>query len=348
MLAFPRGGIPYNDSLVAALAARGVEVRDGVFAGGWLLRNARGCDCAHLHWPSFFYSAPGASRPRLLVGFARFVALLILIRLLGLRVLWTAHNLYPHDRCPLPVLDTLARRFVIAIASTVFVHGPSAARILEAEFPSVRGKTVIIDHGNWIGRYPNTVGRATAREHLGLADEFVYLFIGLCKEYKNVHGLVEGFALMPASHRLVIAGKFQSRDYQDRIEALIRATAPDRIRLEARFIPDEELQYFLSACDVVTLPYLDTLTSGAAMLAISFGRPVVAPRRGQLVDVIDQECGILYDHERPGAFVEALQAVSGRRYDEASILRRAGTFRWDSAADAVLEAIGYGSWRGRG
>jgi beta-1,4-mannosyltransferase len=345
VLALPKGGIPYNDSLYAALEARGVEVRDGVFAGRWLLDHARGCDCVHIHWPSFFYAIPGASPPRLLLAFARFVALFTLMRMMGLRVLWTAHNLYPHDRCGLPVLDALARRFVIAIATTVFVHGPTAAGILEAEFPSVRGKTRIIEHGNWIGRYPNTIRRAEARDRLGLSDEFVYLFVGLCKEYKNLHGLIEGFAGCPASSRLVIAGKFQSADYQRRIEALIRATAPDRIRLEARFVPDDELQVFLVACDVVTLPYLESLTSGAAMLALSFGRPVVAPRRGQLVDVIDATCGLLYEREQPDALAGALAAVAERRYDESVILRRATSFRWDSAADAVVEAIAGASRR---
>ncbi|MEZ4597387.1 MAG: glycosyltransferase [Chloroflexota bacterium] len=47
-------------------------------------------------------------------------------------------------------------------------------------------------------------------------------------------------------------------------------------------VPDDRMQVFLRAADVMVLPYRDVLTSGSAILAMTFGLPVVAPRIGCL------------------------------------------------------------------
>ncbi|WP_242482112.1 glycosyltransferase, partial [Trichormus variabilis] len=53
------------------------------------------------------------------------------------------------------------------------------------------------------------------------------------------------------------------------------------------FVPSEKLQIYLNACDVVVFPYRDILTSGAVMLAMSFGRACIAPRKGCIAEVLD-------------------------------------------------------------
>src|SRR5205085_5399609 len=58
-----------------------------------------------------------------------------------------------------------------------------------------------------------------------------------------------------------------------------------RIRLELREIGDDELQLFLNAADLVVLPYERVLNSGSALLALSFGRPVLVPRTGPMADL---------------------------------------------------------------
>jgi hypothetical protein len=93
---------------------------------------------------------------------------------------------------PVPGLDRLARRLVIAHSRRIFAHGPGAAKALCQRFPSARGKVATITLGNWIDYYPHGQRRQEARAALDIApDTYVYLFIGLCKEYKNVHGFRE-------------------------------------------------------------------------------------------------------------------------------------------------------------
>lgn len=337
VLAFPKGTSAYTECFYRALEALGVPVVDGVMSGGWLRANVRRGDWLHLHWPSFEYAfAPGA--PRQVVALARLTALLALARLRGARIAWTAHNLLPHDRASWPPLDVIARRVVIALADVIPVHGRSAARVLTARFPAAARKLVEVPHGHWIDHYVRTESRADARAKLGLdANATVYAFVGLCKPYKNLEALVRAFATVPGPATLLIAGKFPDARYAEAVRSL--AAQDPRVRIDAGFVPDERIQTYLVAADVVVAPYREILTSGTAMLAQSFGRPVVSVAQGFLLDVVDESSGILYAPDDPQALPRALAAVRTRSFDEQHILAQARRHTFEAAAARFASAL---------
>jgi glycosyltransferase involved in cell wall biosynthesis len=339
IIGIPIGPDTYTTCYYDALRNAGVQVVKGDLSGRWLLKNFRGVSYLHIHWPSFFYA--DRSSIASLRKFVRFVFLLALTRVFRIRLVWTAHNLYPHDRSKIAVLDRLARKVTVWLSYRIFVHGSCAASVVTREFPGAHGKLVTIPHGNWIDYYAHGCSRGGARQRLGLApSEFVFLFLGLCKEYKNLEYLIRCFQNGPFGETaLWIVGRFQSAEYRDRVKAQIEI-APSRIHLEDRFIPNDELQYYLGACDVVVLPYADILTSGSAMLAISFGRPVIAPRLGHLQDVITPDCGVLYDpSEGAEGLSLAMEQVQSRQFDEAIIREHARTFDWRTAAKQTIAAL---------
>ena len=96
----------------------------------------------------------------------------------------------------------------------------------------------------------------------------------------------------------------------------------------------------MRAADVVTLPFVATLTSGTLMLALSWGRPVIAPALGCLPETVSPEAGILYDPAAPDALFAAMGAI--RKWDcEAAgraALACARRFDWGHIADLTLEA----------
>src|SRR5215469_10919021 len=101
----------YTSCFNAALRALGVEVFDADWSGRWLTDRVRRGDILHLHWPSFLYTVPG-SRLRSWRALLRFTALMLLLRARGARIVWTAHNLYPHDQGR-TALNRLGRRIVV-------------------------------------------------------------------------------------------------------------------------------------------------------------------------------------------------------------------------------------------
>lgn len=337
IIAFPHRGIAYTDSFYEAVERRGLKVVAGDWSGRWLRDNLTREDIVHIHWPSFLYSDPdsvtGSAK-----GFLRFAVLLALMRLRSKEIWWTAHNLLPHVRCAIPFLDVWARHLMIAAAARVFVHGEHAEAVLLERFPGVSGKCIRIPHGNWVGRYEPQHTRESARLALELPqDAFIHLFFGQCKPYKNLDGLLRIF-LQEASDRemLLVAGRFADAGYLARIRELARDDP--RVRIDARFIRDSEVSSYVAASDVMCIPYREILTSGTAMLALSFGKPVISIDRGFLREVVTPETGVLVPPGDDRALAEALRVVKERSWSREAILRQAGRFRFEDAAQISIDA----------
>jgi beta-1,4-mannosyltransferase len=196
-----------------------------------------------------------------------------------------------------------------------------------------------IVHGSFLDYYPMEASREEARCRLGLPlDARVLTFVGHCRRYKNVTGLVAAFQQHVDGAWLVIAGNCPEPSYRAELEAMIR-TKPQRIVTKLRYIGDADLQYFVRAADAVVLPFRDVLTSGSAILALSFGRPVVAPRLGNMVEVVNEDVGILYDPEDPEGLAGGMRAALARRFDQDAITRYAASLRWQDSAETVLAAL---------
>ena len=136
----------------------------------------------------------------------------------------------------------------------------------------------------------------------------------------------------------LIAGKFLTDEYRAGIEALI-AKRPERIHLHGRFIPDDEMQLFLNAGDCMVLPYSEILTSGAAMLALSFGLPVIAPLIGSLPELISPECGMLYERNDPEGLSGCLERFDAARFDREHIVEQAERFSWERSAATFVRSF---------
>jgi beta-1,4-mannosyltransferase len=338
IIGIPIGPDAYTACYYAALRKCGVTVIAGDLSGRWLVAQRGRAKYLHLNWPSFHYQSRSAIAS--LAKFSRFVALLVLARLCGLRILWTAHNLYPHDDNVVPGLDWLGRRIVVLLSHRVFAHGKFAAETVAREFHGVARKLTVIPHGHWMDYYANTISRGAARSQLGIPiSQTVFLLIGLCKQYKNLELLISTFQGASLDNSaLWIVGRFPDSEYFARVTAQ-QARLANGIHIEPRFIPDDDLQLYLKSCSVVVLPYADILTSGSAMLAIGFGRPVVAPDIGHLRDVINSNCGVLYDPAEPEGLSRAMRLAKDRNFDEMQIQNHARAYTWHDAAMTSIRAI---------
>lgn len=119
---------------------------------------------------------------------------------------------------------------------------------------------------------------AEAKARLGLAPELpVILFFGLVRPYKGLKYLVEAWALLKqrgVQFQGVVAGEFweEQADYEAQ---LARLGLQDCVRLEGRYIPNEQVSWYFSAADVFAAPYVGGTQSAAVNMALSFGLPLV-------------------------------------------------------------------------
>ena len=336
-----RGGNPYQKHLVESLEEKvaSVSVADPsepyVFS---ILRALVGreddVDVVHLHWMNTFYA--GDSPLETGIKSILWPFELLILRVLGYSIVWTAHNLVPHESS-VARFHHLYRHFVIKyFLSGVIAHNEPAAReIANAYHLSQRDtrKIGVAAHGAY-SAYPDETSQSAARQRLNIdADSRVFLFVGQWREYKGLESLIDNFKQLEDSDaRLFVVGEPITEAYGDALEQ--RASDDDRIRMRREFVPDEELQYYLRSSDVVVLPYTDVFTSGAAMLALSFERPVVLPERESLRAQVG-DAGIYYEATVKEGLERAIAS------DQASLEREAKAkvdeYDWEEIAENVVK-----------
>lgn len=275
-------GNPYNRLLYEAVEEGGVAVDE--FTPRRALTGRY--DIWHMHWPDDLLSIRDAQ-----AALVRMVGLLLLMawtRLRGARIVWTVHDLGPHESYH-PVLERwFWRLFLPQVDGFISLsrHGKAMARQVFSPLKDVPG--IVVPHGHYRAAYPNTMDRRAARAALGLDPEAsVMLYVGRIRAYKNVPHLVRTFREWEQPDaRLLVVGKPVSKRLRRDIRAA--AGADERVRLTLQFIPDEAMQQYLNAADLVVLPYQDILHSGSALLALSFDRPVLVPDRGAMSELQEQ------------------------------------------------------------
>jgi glycosyltransferase involved in cell wall biosynthesis len=335
---------PYQGLLANALAETGVEVILGEgpsrfpvlpLVAAWL--RAGRPPVLHLHW-THRYLQPilGLRRP----AAWRTIAELRLLRRAGVRIVWTVHNVGAHGQTR-DDAEQAVHRAIVAQSDAVICHCEAARTIATDayELPKdLRDRLHVIPHGHYVGVYQDTMSREDARAALGAGpDDRVLVFLGQIRPYKGVDGLVDVFrAIDRPGSRLVIAGRTSSHKVDRRLTR--RIGGDPRILFVPGMVPDALIQVYLRGADVAVLPYRDVLTSGSAILALSFGLPVVAPGIGCLPETLDS-CSILYDSDAPDglqrALEEALTTDLAPLAEQAA--RTAATLDWRSIAERTAE-----------
>lgn len=307
---------PYQDELAKSLESHGIHVDKGGSLRRpvcHILLRRDGPDIIHLHWlPPFQWELTR------LLNLLGFILALCILRMCGVRLILTVHNLRPHESRS-PRGDWLTSSIVIAMVNAIIVHSAVARRQVLSTFhlAAREHKVFVVPHGNYIHVYSNSIDRATARATLGIVgSQTTILFLGHIRPYKGVFELIGAFRQLIASGEsagLVIAGKPLDEEFSHAIAVEVEQC--QAIRYMPRLVPDDELAMYLNACDVTVYPYRQILSSGAVILAMSFARACIAPRLGCIQDVLDDTGAFLYDPQDEHGLLKALKAACARKAD---------------------------------
>jgi len=330
---------PYQRLLMEAQRDLGHEVWPGGGGGNFLgiaLREWK-ADILHFHWLHPYLLRPSAMGS--LLRATRFLIEVALLKRCGAHIAWTIHNLANHEGAHPAIEHWFTSRFV-GMADACFVHSRAAAESAAEAFGLPASELHVIPHGNYLGAYPDQLGRNEARALLGLSGQAqVFLLLGRVEPYKGVFDLLEAFAGLPESCQLVIAGQTQDPG-QARLLAERCAGLPRVHHFPGR-VEDRDLQKFFHAADVVVLPYKQIFTSGSLVLAMSFGKAVVLPKVPSLMEIVPDGGADWFDPQDPGSLAAAMTKSLGRDCREAGQKNLASVREWDwkSIAQTTLKAM---------
>lgn len=286
---------PYQKLLYAGIAreydVRIKGYRRHFFRPDLLEDNRQEFECIHLHWLHVFMDF---SRDD---GADKFIRNLEYAKSLGYTILYTAHNIISHDS-QFKDREQKFREKVSKYFDHILVHGEFAKRRIVDEIGVDPAKVTIVPHGSYEGYYPDCTNEEVARQRFEIdRSAYVFLFFGNIKGYKGVEQLIVSYKNIRKQRqntRLIIAGRVFEESVKKRIESVARK---DRsVIFHSGFIEESDVQYYFKAADIVILPYRRILTSGAAILSLSYHKPVIAPRSGLIPELITNDgLGYLFD-----------------------------------------------------
>lgn len=214
-------------------------------------------DVLHLHWPDQLLR--DRSRLRTVLRRAAFLWLVEQARWRHIALVYTSHNLVPHES-PDAVEARLLAWFRRRVTGQVRINPVTPA----LDVPVTR----VILHGDYRAAYA-TLPRAAQ------VDGRVLTF-GLIRRYKGVDELVRVFrATEVPGLTLRVVGRPAEPWW---VTYLAEQTEADpRISATLDYVPDPVLVSEISAAQLVVLPHRAMHNSGTLLAALSLGRHVLAP-----------------------------------------------------------------------
>ena len=145
----------------------------------------------------------------------------------------------------------------------------------------------------------NRYTKQTAKSFLNIDSQNVILFFGLIRPYKGLDRLIETFARLvkeKTDTTLLIVGEC----YDDivKYQSIIKEhNVQEKTMLVNKFIPNEDVEPYFKAADVVVLPYYSGTQSGILMMAYGFEVPVVATDVGGIAElIVENKTGIVVNN----------------------------------------------------
>jgi D-inositol-3-phosphate glycosyltransferase len=186
--------------------------------------------------------------------------------------------------------------------------------------------------------------RTEACKALGLDENNRYvLFFGFIRHYKGLDLLLAAMALLPESMsnvKLLVAGEY----YEDEApynELIAEKGLAEKVILHTKFIPNGDVRWYFSACDLVAQPYRNATQSGVSQIAYHFELPMIITNVGGLSELVPHgEAGWVCE-PTPEALAESIVAMyEGNRLNtmRSSIHTLKQQFSWPSMVKA-LEAV---------
>src|SRR5271165_1998565 len=243
--------------------------------------------------------------------------LMLYYKALGKIIAFTAHNVNQAQR---DAKDSWLNRVTLKIQYRlcvhIFVHTQKMKDELCWQF-AVAEKAVTVVRFPINNASPDTeLMSAEAKRRLGLsADEKAILFFGRVRPYKGVEYLLDAFRVLSAhkrtNYRLIVAGE-PIKGCEDYLQEIQRSVGSEfdreQVIWRTKFIPDDEVEVYFKAADVLVLPYKEIFQSGVLFLAYAYGLPVIATDVGSFrEEIVEGSTGFLCKPGDPADMAKAIE-----------------------------------------
>ncbi|MEO5572627.1 MAG: glycosyltransferase, partial [Bacteroidia bacterium] len=268
---------------------------------------------------------------------------LMFLKMSGLKILLIVHDIETIDTAS---FKSIKRIVLSNFHDAVVVHNHfSLEKIKEFTGTAVLRNAHVIPHGNYSHIQKKSCTREEALNYFRLDPSQRYLlFFGQIKETKGLDILLGALHLSKSNFKLIIAGKLRIKNFDVYQKIIDRYLLQDRVIKTLRFITDEEATKLFSLSDAVVLPYRNIYQSGVLLLAMGFGKTVIASDLEPFKEIIEDGInGLLFENNNPESLAEIIDDVFSEKFNINLIETNAKqfaekNFSWDNIAE-TFESI---------
>ena len=242
--------------------------------------------------------------------------ILVLFNLLFVKVLFGQVVLTVHDVSSFSNSSnsSIIERLIYKFTDRIITHNKfSKSEILNlnANFTSFIS---IIPHGNYIPFINIQYDKEKSKEQLGIPNNRrVLLFFGMIKKEKGLEVLLSALNAVVKQNPdilLVIAGRVWKNNFSVYQKIIDENNLSEYIQLHTKFIPQEDVEHYYCASDLVILPYKKIYQSGVLMMTLSYERPALVSDLPPLKEIIsDNENGFLFKTENVSDLTVKLNSI---------------------------------------
>lgn len=266
------------------------------------------CDIIHFQWPEGLFGLFGHQVTD--EELKRVNQRLILLKEHGKKLFYTCHNLKPHKNRN----ENLLRLYELIYSNADYVHhlGNYSCELLQQKYPKARH--IVIPHHIYDDVYSFSITREEARNRLRLpGNKKIVLSFGKFRNERERDFVLEMQQALGCSVLFLMPGFYRETLHTWNPKKLItRLYHTIRYKLKGiRFcneaIPDDLMQCYFCAADVVLIQRLDILNSGNLPMAFHAGKVVVGPDVGNVGPILCDTGNFTFDPHDMRSAVSALQ-----------------------------------------
>lgn len=255
------------------------------------------------------------------------------------KVLFICHNVFPHERFP---LDRFLTKMVMAKGDYYIVHSKQDEEDLKTIRKNAKYKRTVLPTFNAF-KIQN-LDKTEGRRQLGIAEEEkVLLFFGFVRGYKGLKHLIRAMQRIVNNVeqvKLLIVGDFAG-DKEEYLKLIEEYGVKDYIEIHDGYIPDQEVEKFFAASDVVVLPYESATQSGIVQIAYGFEKPVIATKVGGLPEVVlDGKTGYIVPPKDSEKLAERITDYFEKNKEmefQENIQKEAYKYSWEHMTEIISE-----------
>lgn len=228
----------------------------------------------HYHWLEFQDLKSG-------IGLIYKLICITLFKAFGGSIIWTVHNLYPHNKKWRHQHKKLYQWFA-GICDMILVHTPKAVELVSKEYEVDSKKIRVYPHPQFPARF---IEKTEAVSHINtifglqltpkIPTIGCFGAISAYKRYPELIGIVDQLSV---AKQMIIAGYVKKGMQEIDAKILESSKSRDWLYYHRGFISEDLLPNLMNAIDVCVFNFDDILTSGGIELALAYNKPVVAPR----------------------------------------------------------------------